>query len=82
LHLVRASLRDNENDDLKDSFLFKWEQMTEAPSSLSGTRAAINVLMNEANRYLKLYITTDSGWDEDLEKDHNREHLSAKRRTT
>jgi nucleoside phosphorylase len=82
LHLVRASLKDNENDKLKDSFLFKWEEMMEAPAALSGTSAAINVLMNESNRYLKLYINTESGWDEDLGKNYNKEHLSSNRRAT
>lgn len=61
LHLVRASLKDNETDDSKDLFLLSPNAIVEAPRIHTGKAAAIAVLNNASNKNLKLYSTTDDG---------------------
>lgn len=58
LHLVRASLRHSSQDKFSSAFLWKQSDMTEPES-------AVDVLINSANRGLKLYADKPTVSDED-----------------
>lgn len=58
LHLVRASLHHSSQDKFSSAFLWKQSHMAESES-------AVDVLINSANRILKLYADKPSVSDED-----------------
>ncbi|KAJ0420501.1 hypothetical protein BJY00DRAFT_136689 [Aspergillus carlsbadensis] len=61
LHLVRASLKENEKDDPYQQFLLSSQALVEASQSLTGKAAAISVLINPSNRNLELYTEANGG---------------------
>ncbi|KAI1353493.1 hypothetical protein F5Y01DRAFT_323133 [Xylaria sp. FL0043] len=61
LHLVRASLRHELNDDQFNSqFLYQESALVEAPNPHSGKSTAINVLTNPRNLEIPLYAKPDA----------------------
>ncbi|KAL2824339.1 hypothetical protein BJY01DRAFT_256478 [Aspergillus pseudoustus] len=61
LHIVRASLKEDEKECSNFQFLVPPRPLVEASQSINGKAAAISVLMNPANRALKLYNDTGDG---------------------
>ncbi|KAI0022433.1 hypothetical protein F4780DRAFT_197425 [Xylariomycetidae sp. FL0641] len=55
LHLVRAALKHDSEDDFNPYFLYDPTNLQEAPQEYDGKSAAIHVLMNEANLSLALW---------------------------
>ena len=65
LHLVRASLKHNQEDAFNDSFLFDTKDMIEASPDRTGKAAAIFVLLNDKNRNIRLHQRPDDSYDEE-----------------
>ncbi|KAF2107446.1 hypothetical protein BDV96DRAFT_589304 [Lophiotrema nucula] len=59
LHLVRASLEHDAQDDFKGLFRYKPELLQEADPCKSGKAAAISVLTNAQNQELEIYQKPD-----------------------
>jgi hypothetical protein len=64
LHLVRASLKDEENDLFARVSLWDQEAIQEAELGIVGKEAARDVLTNQANWELKLYQQPDEYYEE------------------
>ena len=65
LHLVRASLKHNQDDGFTDSFLFDPKDLVEAGPDRVGKAAAITVLTNDLNRNIRLHQKPDDSYDEE-----------------
>ncbi|KAF3404922.1 hypothetical protein DPV78_003397 [Talaromyces pinophilus] len=67
LHLVRTSIEHSQNDKFKDDFIFKWNMIKEANFS-KGSSAAISVLMNDRNKELELYSSSNYRFKDRVEQ--------------
>ncbi|KAI9764589.1 MAG: hypothetical protein M1840_008318 [Geoglossum simile] len=72
LHLLRASLEHNRTDKFKSAFLFKPEEMKDAPIPHTAD-SAIDVLLDPTNMKLEIYPEKGEMYDEEMR--HNRSQL-------
>lgn len=85
LHLVRASLKQEQGDDFSDYFLFNPDQLKEADASRVGKSAAIYVLTTAMNQKLPLHKNADDEYEEttaEKGEEQNKTSTSAKTKST
>ncbi|KAF2797791.1 hypothetical protein K505DRAFT_322311 [Melanomma pulvis-pyrius CBS 109.77] len=82
LHLVRASLEHNRDDEFAESFLFDSNQLEEAYPIRVGKAAAISVLTNERNSNIKIHQKRDDSYDEETTTQDGNVDRVTKRKTT
>ena len=82
LHLVRASLKQNQEDDFTDLFLFDPRDLVEADPGRVGKAAAIAVLTNDRNRNIRLHRGPDDSYEEETTKQGGGIERVTKRKTT
>ncbi|KAF2676053.1 hypothetical protein K458DRAFT_492684 [Lentithecium fluviatile CBS 122367] len=82
LHLVRASLKHNQDDDFRHLFMFDPTQLTEAPSESSARKAAIDVLANYKNLDVKLRLKAVETSEEETTRADGAVELVTKRKKT
>jgi hypothetical protein len=82
LHLVRASLKHNQEDDFTDLCLFDPKDLEEASAGCLGKAAAISVLINERNKNMKLHQGADDSFQEETTNEEGKVEKVTKRKTT
>ena len=82
LHLVRASLRHDQDDEFNDLFLFDPKDLEEAGPNRTGKVAAISVLTNHYNREIRLHQKPDESYDEETTRPGEGSERVKKRKVT
>lgn len=82
LHLVRASLRNNQDDDFADLFLSDAKDLVEAGSDRIGKAAAISVLTNNQNWSIRLHQRPEDSFEEETTKQGEDTERITKKTTT
>lgn len=80
LHLLRASLEHSAKDKFSSEFLFEPKAFSEAAHERFRSNAAIGILLNTANRKLRLYKIEEMTFDDIVERPDGTEEITTRTR--